>query len=99
MCGINGAFYLVAAIKQEFVSQFIGRGDLGAHNQVQSSYFWTLQWEENTADTGGTALGCRWAVEVLVPASMGRAVGIDSTRSLLTMRGAKDFQEIFGNTK
>lgn len=39
MCGINGAFYLVAAIKQEFVSQFIGRGDLGAHNQCSLLIF------------------------------------------------------------
>lgn len=93
MCGINGAFYLVAAIKQEFVSQFIGRGDLGAHNQVQSSYFWTLEWEGNTVDTGGTALGCRWAVEVLVPASM---VGLwDRFNTVFKYEGDKCFSRSF----
>lgn len=88
MCGINEAFYLLAAIKQEFVSQFISRGDLGAHNQVQSLFldfgvgrkYNGHRWHSSGLQVGCVSFG-RWF--------HGQGCRINSTQPLLRMRGRR----------
>lgn len=51
----------MAAIKQEFISDYINKNYLVACNQVQS-LFLDSGMEGNILVAGGTALGCKWVV-------------------------------------